>query len=76
VPPFIQLNGYGSSGTNVSVSLTSVPGLSYTLEYKNSLSDSTWLPILPPISGTGNVIVLIDTNTTPVPSRFFRVSAQ
>ena len=59
----------------LSVSVPSVAGLGYTLEYKNSLTDSNWIPVLPPTSGTGSPLTLIDTNTLGILSRFYRVNA-
>jgi hypothetical protein len=75
ITPTIQLGGIGANGTNVSISVDSVTGLNYRLEYKNSLTDPVWTPIAPPASGTGSSITLVDTNTPLAPSRFYRVSA-
>jgi uncharacterized repeat protein (TIGR01451 family) len=74
-PPTLQLTGVGSADGTLSVSVPSVAGLSYTLEYKNSLTDSNWIPVLPPTSGTGSPLTLIDTNTLGILSRFYRVNA-
>jgi hypothetical protein len=63
-------------GSNWSVTLPSVTGLSYTLEYKDSLLDAEWTPILPPMSGTGSPLTLADTNAFVAPARFYRVSAR
>lgn len=75
IAPTIQLGGIGANGTNVSISVNSVSGLNYRLEYKNSLTDPVWTPIAPPALGTGNSISLVDTNTPLTPTRFYRVSA-
>ena len=67
--------GISIAGTNVYISVRSVVGLSYTLEFKNSLSDASWTPVLPAIPGSGGVIALPD----PAPSaneRFYRVECQ
>lgn len=61
----------GSGG--FSVSLTTRSGSVYRLEYKNSLSDSTWTP-LPLVAGTGRVVRLNDPATN-APQRFYRVRA-
>ena len=53
VPPTIPVNTLSVTASNVSLSLYSVPGLNYTLEYKNALSDPAWLPLLPPTRGIG-----------------------
>jgi len=60
------------TGSNVSFSLSSITGLNYTLQYKNSLTDPTWTLLLPSVPG-GGVIQLIDTNPPALPSRFYRV---
>jgi uncharacterized repeat protein (TIGR01451 family) len=75
VAPTVHLAGIGASGTNISISVDAVAGLTYRLEYKNSLTDPVWTPLPPPLSGTNGLITLFDTNAPPVPIRFYRVSA-
>jgi len=72
--PSIQLATTPTAGGNVSVSLMSVAGLVYTLEYKDSLTQPVWTSIPPPVSGTGSVVSLVDTNAV-TPTRFYRVTA-
>ncbi len=72
--PSLTLLGADVTATNVALTLNSAIGLNYTLEYKNSLTDAEWTPILPPVIGTGNPIVLQDTNGAVLPSRFYRVN--
>ena len=72
VPPSIS-NITGGSMT--SVSLVSVSGLSYQLEYKNTLNDPVWTPVSSWMDGTGGILVLQDTNTATT-SRFYRVDCQ
>jgi hypothetical protein len=48
--------------------------VSYVIEFKNALADTTWIPLLTNV-GTGGLM----TNSVPVtnaPSRFFRLIAQ
>ena len=71
VPP-VTISRIGLAGSGISISLPSVAGLSYALEYKNSLGDPTWTPLSPAVAGTGGVIMLQDTNA-PVASRYYRV---
>ncbi|HEX4647133.1 MAG TPA: proprotein convertase P-domain protein, partial [Verrucomicrobiae bacterium] len=73
VPPLIT--GVSVSGSNVSISVYSVGGLNYTLEYKNALTDAGWVSLQPAVTGTGGTILLPDTNATPT-SRFYRVRAE
>ena len=63
------------TGTTASISFTTVTGQSYTVEYKNTLNDSSWTQLLPALSGTGAVITKNDTSAT-VPTRIYRVSTQ
>jgi len=76
LPPTIPVNTLSVTTSNVSLSLYGVPGLNYTLEYKNALSDPAWLPLLPPTRGIGGTITLLDTNPPSGPSRFYRLSCQ
>jgi uncharacterized repeat protein (TIGR01451 family) len=61
-----------SARTGVSITFPSVAGLSYVLDYKNSLDDPTWTPLPPATTATGSVMVLQDTNN-PTASRYYRV---
>jgi sugar lactone lactonase YvrE len=54
-----------------SVQLPTAPRWSYTLEFKNSPSESNWTA-LPPVTGDGTVKALTDP-TASVPQRFYRV---
>jgi hypothetical protein len=59
-------------GMPFQVSLSSVTGLVYTLEYKNALDDPAWTPLTPSLIGTGGPLMLQDTNSV-VGTRFYRV---
>jgi uncharacterized repeat protein (TIGR01451 family) len=74
--PAFQLSGISATGGSVVISLQSATGRTYTLEYKNLLSDSNWTPILPALPGTGGSVSLQDTNAATLPARFYRVSSQ
>jgi uncharacterized repeat protein (TIGR01451 family) len=71
VPPLLT---NPNPGGGFSLSLSSMSGVKYQLEYKNVLTDPTWTALPPPISGTGGVIVLNDTNAPSISTRFYRVS--
>jgi hypothetical protein len=73
VPPAITQISPSASGATVALSTLS--GISYQLEYKNSLSDPTWTPVSPWVPGTGGALVLQDTNA-PSPTRFYRVDTR
>jgi hypothetical protein len=57
------------------LSVPSVSGLTYTLQYKAALNDAEWTAILPPTSGTGNPVTLVDTNASGTLVRFYRIVA-
>jgi len=73
VPP-PQLVNPSFSNNAFRMSVASVAGKSYTLEFKNSLTDSTWTG-LPAVPGDGTVKTLVDSSAT-VPRRYYRVNVQ
>ena len=73
LPPTISLVPANVSPANVAITVNSLVGLSYTLQYKNSLQDSNWTDIFPSVPGTGAILPLQDTNGSLLPSRFYRV---
>jgi hypothetical protein len=75
IPPPVQISNAGITVSNVAVSVSTVSGLTYRLEYKNDLLDPAWIPVAPPVPGNGGNITLYDTNTPAPPTRFYRVSA-
>lgn len=69
-----SLKGIMSTPTNVTFAFSTQPGLSYIVEYKNSLTDAVWTP-LATNPGTGSLF----TNKAAVATsaqRFFRVLAE
>lgn len=69
------ISGVNVSGTNVSISVSSVGGLNYTLEYKDVLTNAAWSSLPPAVTGTSGTIILPDTNA-PTASRFYRVRVE
>ncbi len=79
-----QLSGvFGPSITGIArssgipqISFTTTAGQSYRVEYKNNLTDASWttLPGSEMISGTGNIVQVIDSdpNIATVRHRFYR----
>ena len=59
------------SGSSFAVSVASLAGKNYILEYKVNLDDPEWTP-LPSVPGTGSPLVLTDSDSTNV-HRFYRV---
>jgi hypothetical protein len=74
VAPTILPGSLNVAGTTVSLSLSSLAGLNYQLEYKDTLAQPNWVPIFPVVPGTGTLILMQDTNALPAASRFYRVS--
>jgi hypothetical protein len=60
------------AGTTSTISVPSTSGKSYTLEYKNALSDTGWTSIVPAAPGTGAALILQDV-TASGSKRFYRV---
>jgi hypothetical protein len=58
------------NGQTITISFPTQPGLVYQVEYKNHLTDSTWMPLGAAISGNGAVEAITDTMT--VSGRFYR----
>ncbi len=58
-----------------SVSFTTVSGLTYTVECKNSLNEITWTEILPSVTGTGSEATVTDPLAT-APTRVYRVRTE
>ena len=73
-PPTIHVPNVSITATNVSVALTSVAGVNYTLQFKNALTDPAWTSLLPVVPGNGGVITLLDPNPPSGRSRFYRLS--
>lgn len=71
VLPAPQLRNPRRQGTTFSVTVATLAGKSYTLEFKNVLNASTWTA-LPPVTGNGSDQPLSDPAAT-VPNRFYRV---
>jgi uncharacterized repeat protein (TIGR01451 family) len=61
------------NGANVTISFTTIAGPTYTLEFKNSLSDAGWTTA-GSAPGTGNPVSITDPAAT-VATRFYRVRA-
>lgn len=72
--PRPQIVSITQTGTIATVTVTTVVGLNYTLEYKVNVSDPTWTP-LGSLPGTGSSQILTDPAAT-IPSRFYRVRAE
>jgi hypothetical protein len=62
------------AGTNVSLSLLTAAGLSYTIEFKNAFTATVWTP-LTTVPGNGGVLKVNDPGPLPA-SRFYRVRVE
>jgi hypothetical protein len=62
------------SDSQVTLSFLTQTGSTYTLQYKDSLNDSTWQSISPSIAGDGT-LKYVNQSMGP-PSRFYRLSMQ
>jgi len=73
--PTIQFAGLTTNGTGPSITFSASAGLTYTLEYKEALTDPVWIPVAAPATGINGSLLLQDTNGVVAPSRFYRISA-
>lgn len=74
-PSAPSISGMNHSAQTAVLSCVSQSGFTYTLEYKNALTDPTWTAILPAATGTGGVLNLTDLTATNS-SRFYRIRVQ
>jgi hypothetical protein len=58
-----------------SLSIPTEIGKSYTVQYKNNLTDPTWTDLVPPgsVSGTGGPLTITDPTPAGQPTRFYRI---
>jgi hypothetical protein len=61
-------------GSQISLSVASSLGLTYSLEYKNDLNEPVWTPLPPPFPGTGGILVFTDGIVVGT-NRFYRIQA-
>lgn len=62
------------TGTTFSLTVTSVLGRTYTLEYKTNLNSPVWTPLIG-VQGNGLPLLLLDTNANDS-QRFYRVRVE
>jgi hypothetical protein len=72
VPPTITK--ISLAGATVSLTLDSVAGLNYMLEYKDALSSPSWISLPPGMPGTGRVLTFQYTNAART-SGFYRIQS-
>jgi hypothetical protein len=70
-----RITAFSRSGRTNMVSFTTVSGQSYSLEFKNDLTNGTWTAIVPGTNGNAGVMSLKDTNAT-APRRFYHIQSQ
>jgi hypothetical protein len=56
------------------LSWSSEPGITYRVQYKNSLADTNWMQVSQTITAVGSTSQWIDTIATGAPHRFYRIS--
>ncbi len=76
VPPSIRVDSFGVSGSGITISLDSVAGLKYTLEYTTDLAAAQWTDLLPATPGDGGVIELEGPNGLASSQVFYRVKCE
>lgn len=73
VPQIVNLSA-SLSGTNIVLSFPSQSGSTYTITYKNSLTDVNWTPLGAPVSGDGSTKSVNDSLAGG--ARFYRLMIQ
>ena len=63
----------GADGTTLTWS--ALPGVTYRLQYKSNLSDSTWIDLPGDITATNNTAFSLDTTSSTNLARFYRIIA-
>ena len=71
---YLRLSASVTPGSGPTLSWPAAPGETYLAQYKNDLSDSSWLPVSGTVSIQGNRASLIDP-TPAAGQRFYRVVA-
>jgi T5SS/PEP-CTERM-associated repeat protein len=59
-------------GSTNTLSVQSITGATYTLQFKDALSQTNWTQVLPPSAGTGSELLLRDSSAQSA-ARFYRV---
>ena len=72
-PVELRLFNFSRQANSFSASFQSQNGVTYTPQYKDSISAPAWTP-LPTIAGDGGVKTFTDTSISSANSRFYRVS--
>ena len=70
---FLQSFNFSTNGTPINCS--SVVGMSYQLEYKNTLTDTNWNNLPGVLAGTGNSLSFFDSPAGTNAGRFYRIVA-
>ena len=70
-----RILGLNRTGVTNTISFTSVIGQTYTLEYKNTLRDTSWTALPGLAAGTGAVMSLRDA-TASLAARYYKVHTQ
>lgn len=73
--PIIENYIAGAGTTNATIRWSSVNGITYQVQYKNDLNDTSW-SVLGSKTATGSTASIIDPNNPPAIMRFYRVVVQ
>jgi autotransporter-associated beta strand protein len=73
IPPQPEIQSITMSGTDVTLVWTSVPGLTYRVQYKSDLNAAGWTDLAPDVTATGATTTKIDS-VGAATQRFYRIS--
>lgn len=75
--PQVAIQNVTHSVSGTTISWTTQPGITYRVQWKNSLDDITWQAITPDFAGTGSLLSWTDNGSQtggPGAQRFYRVT--
>lgn len=61
------------AGGGMTFAWTSLPGQTYSVQFKNNLAETGWTDLSGPVTATNTLTSWADTLTTGVPQRFYRI---
>ena len=70
--PAPQIGAATVSGSRLAISVASLGGLTYSLEFKGNLPDALWTPLPGSQVGTGGLLIFSDTILAST-NRFYRI---
>jgi len=71
--PDLQITNIAPAGADIHISLSTGSNRLYLIQKTTDLVTSTWTTVSSNVPGNGGIVIVIDTNATAQPKRFYRV---